>query len=54
MATCSLSTFLRRLARGMAAETLVQQTDRQLAEQFLGRRDEAAFELLIRRHEGWC
>jgi hypothetical protein len=50
MATAHLSPFLRRLARGMAAETLVDQSDRQLIEQFLARRDEAVFEALLRRH----
>ena len=30
MATASLSQFLRRLTRGMAAETLLDQSDRQL------------------------
>ena len=50
MATGNLSTFLRRLTRGRAAQTLGQQTDRQLAERFLAGRDEAAFEALVRRH----
>jgi len=34
----------------MAAETLTDQSDRQLVEQFLARREEAAFEALLRRH----
>jgi RNA polymerase sigma factor (sigma-70 family) len=34
----------------MAAESLADQSDRWLVEQFLTRRDEAAFETLIRRH----
>src|SRR5215471_15122064 len=34
----------------MAAQTLNEQTDRQLVEQFLARRDEAAFEAIVRRH----
>src|SRR5262245_28799067 len=34
----------------MAAETLNEQTDRQLVEQFLARRDESAFEAIVRRH----
>src|SRR5215831_7864333 len=50
MATAHLSAFLRRLTRGMVAETLVDQSDRQLVEQFLVRRDEAVFETLVRRH----
>ena len=50
MATANLSVFLRRLTRGMAAETLTDQSDRQLVEQFLARREEAAFEALLRRH----
>jgi RNA polymerase sigma factor (sigma-70 family) len=50
MATARLSLFLRRLTRGMVAETLVDQSDRQLVEQFLARRDEAVFTALVRRH----
>ena len=50
MATTSLSTFLKRLTRGMAAGTLNEQTDRQLVEQFLAQREEAAFEAIVRRH----
>jgi RNA polymerase sigma factor (sigma-70 family) len=50
VATASLGTFLKRLTRGMAAETLNEQTDRQLVEQFLARREEAAFEAIVRRH----
>jgi RNA polymerase sigma factor (sigma-70 family) len=46
----SLSTFLKQLTHGMAAETLNGQTDRQLVEQFLARREEAAFEAVVRRH----
>src|SRR5262245_12797085 len=34
----------------MAAETQGDQTDRQLVEQFLARRDEAVFEAIVRRH----
>src|SRR5262249_7601405 len=49
MATAHLSAFLRRLTRGMVAETLVDQSDRQLVEQFLVRRDEAVFETLVSR-----
>src|SRR5439155_13345573 len=50
VATANLSTFLKRLTRGMAAETLNEQTDGQLVEQFLARREEAAFEAIVRRH----
>jgi RNA polymerase sigma factor (sigma-70 family) len=50
MATAQLGVFLRRLTRGMVAETLVNESDRQLIEQFLARRDEAVFETLVRRH----
>ncbi|MCI0642164.1 MAG: sigma-70 family RNA polymerase sigma factor [Gemmataceae bacterium] len=50
MATANLSTFLKQLSREMAAETLNELTDRQLVEQFLARREEAAFEAIVRRH----
>jgi len=50
VATASLSTFLKRLTREMAAETLNEQTDRQLVDRFLARREEAAFETIVRRH----
>src|SRR6266849_3844529 len=50
VATASLGAFLKRLTRGMAAETLNEQTDGQLVEQFLARREEAAFEAILRRH----
>src|SRR3954468_2871914 len=41
---------IRRLARKMAAETMGDRTDRQLVEHFLAERNEAFFEVLIRRH----
>src|SRR5262245_47307458 len=50
MATASMSAFLRRLTRGMAAETLQDQDDRQLVERLVAGRDEPAFEALVRRH----
>jgi RNA polymerase sigma factor (sigma-70 family) len=50
MATANLNVFIRRLARGMKAETLGDQSDRELVERFLAARDEAAFEALLRRH----
>src|SRR6516164_9696785 len=50
MARASMSTFLRRLTRGMAAETLRDQSDQQLVERLLAGRDEAVFEAIVRRH----
>src|SRR6516225_122312 len=50
MATANVSDFLRRLTRGMVAETLADQSDRQLVEQFLAGRGEAVFEAILRRH----
>jgi RNA polymerase sigma factor (sigma-70 family) len=50
MATTNLNAFLRRLTRGMIAETLADQSDRQLVELFLAGRDGAAFEAIVRRH----
>src|SRR5215471_8031260 len=50
MATASMNAFLCRLTRGMVAETLREQSDRQLVERLLAGRDEAAFEAIVRRH----
>jgi RNA polymerase sigma factor (sigma-70 family) len=50
MATANVSAFLRRLTRPMVAETLADQSDRQLVEQFLAGRGEAVFEAILRRH----
>ena len=50
MAAMSVSTFLRRLTRGMAAERIRDQSDRQLVERLVAGRDEAAFETVVRRH----
>jgi RNA polymerase sigma factor (sigma-70 family) len=50
MATTNLNVFMRRLVRGMKAETLGDQSDRQLVERFLAAREEAALETLLRRH----
>src|SRR5215471_20173301 len=50
MATANLSTFLRRLTRGMVAATLADQSDRQLVERLLAGQDEAVFEAIVRRH----
>src|SRR5690348_1039540 len=50
MATAQMNLFLRRLTRGMVAETLGELTDRQLLERLLAARDQAVFEALVRRH----
>jgi RNA polymerase sigma factor (sigma-70 family) len=50
MATTNLNGFLRRLTRGMVAETLAAESDRQLVEQFLAQRGEAVLETIVRRH----
>jgi len=50
MAIVQMSRFLRRLTRGMAAETLGELADRQLLERLLAAQDEAVFEALVRRH----
>src|SRR5258708_3280365 len=50
MAKANLGDFLRRLTRGMAAEMLRDESDRQLVERALAGRDEAAFEAIVRRH----
>src|SRR5262249_20937061 len=50
MATANVSAFLRRLKRGMMAEALADESDRQLVERALAGRDEAAFEAILRRH----
>jgi len=50
MARANTSNFLRRLTRGMAAETLRDESDRQLVGRLLAGRDEAAFEAIVRRH----
>jgi RNA polymerase sigma factor (sigma-70 family) len=50
MATANLSDFLRRLTRGMAAETLGDQSDRQLVERALAGRDQAACQAIVQRH----
>jgi RNA polymerase sigma factor (sigma-70 family) len=50
MATAQMNLFLRRLTRGMAAETVGELTDRQLLERLLAAHDEAVFEALVRRH----
>jgi RNA polymerase sigma factor (sigma-70 family) len=50
MATASMSSFLRRLTRSMAAETVRDQSDRHLVERLVAGRDEAVFEAIVRRH----
>jgi RNA polymerase sigma factor (sigma-70 family) len=50
MARTNLSAFLRQLTRAAAAETLGDQSDRQLVERFLASGDEAVFEAIVRRH----
>src|SRR5262245_22990441 len=50
MTTGGLDSFIRGMARGMAAEGIAGETDRQLVERLLAGSDEAAFEVLIRRH----
>jgi DNA-directed RNA polymerase specialized sigma24 family protein len=50
MTAANVSAFLRHLTRGMAAETLTHESDRQLVERVLNERDQAAFEALARRH----
>jgi RNA polymerase sigma factor (sigma-70 family) len=50
MATVKLQKFLRGLTRGMMAESIAGQSDRQLVERFLAERNEAAFEAIVRRH----
>src|ERR1700719_52701 len=50
MATTNLSNFFRRLTCGMAAETLDDQSDRQLVQRALAARDQAAFQAIVQRH----
>jgi RNA polymerase sigma factor (sigma-70 family) len=50
MLPTKLSHFLRSLTRGMAAETLMDLSDRHLVERFLGTGDKAVFDALVRRH----
>jgi RNA polymerase sigma factor (sigma-70 family) len=50
MATANMSNFLRCLTRGMAAEIVRDQSDRQLVEWLVAGRDEAIFEVIVRRH----
>ncbi|HEV3144719.1 MAG TPA: RNA polymerase sigma factor [Gemmataceae bacterium] len=50
MATADAALFLRQLARGMAAETWRDLSDRQLVEHYLARRDDSLFEAILHRH----
>src|SRR5262245_59132483 len=50
MATTSLETLLHKLRRSLFRQDEVRFTDGELLECFITRHDEAAFELLVRRH----
>src|SRR4051795_1963416 len=50
MARPVLGEFLRRLTRGMAAETLGDRSDRDLVHQVLEDRDEASLQTIVNRH----
>jgi RNA polymerase sigma factor (sigma-70 family) len=50
MATANLGDFLRRLTRGMAAETLADHSDQHLVETALAGCGEAAFQAIVHRH----
>jgi RNA polymerase sigma factor (sigma-70 family) len=50
MTGAPLGTVLRRLHRALGRGAAGRLTDAELLERFVGRRDEAAFELLVRRH----
>ena len=50
MPTANFNDVLRRLARGMDAEILGQESDRQLVERALGQRDVAALQAIVHRH----
>src|SRR5262249_1945872 len=50
MATANLNDVLRRLARGMDAEMLDQDSDRQLVSRALAERDAAALQAIVHRH----
>jgi RNA polymerase sigma factor (sigma-70 family) len=50
MGTRQMSAFFHRLARGMAAETMGDQSDGELVERFLANRDDTVFEAIVRRH----
>jgi RNA polymerase sigma factor (sigma-70 family) len=50
MARPMLSDFLRRLTRGMAAETLAECSDRELVHRAIDQHDEASLQAIINRH----
>jgi RNA polymerase sigma factor (sigma-70 family) len=50
MSTATLNDFLRRLARGMDAELLGKESDRQLVERALAQRDAAVLQAIVHRH----
>src|SRR5439155_17989726 len=52
MPRAPLRPFLDRLRHMLAVRAAASVNDRQLLERFVHERDEAAFELLVRRHEG--
>lgn len=50
MATANLTDFFLRLTRGMAVQSLRDQSDRQLVARALADRDEVAFQAIVERH----
>ena len=50
MATANMSDFLRRLTRGMAAQTLADHSDQQLVERALAGHEQAPFQAIVHRH----
>ena len=50
MATTSMSAFLRRLTRGMVAESLQGQSDQQLVHRLVAGYEAEVFETIVRRH----
>jgi RNA polymerase sigma factor (sigma-70 family) len=50
MATANMSEFLRRLTRGMAAQTLSDHSDQQLVERALAGHEQAPFQAIVHRH----
>ena len=50
MATTALGTVLHNLRRSLLCQEEAALTDGELLERFVTRRDEAAFEMLVRRH----
>ena len=50
MATAQMDTVIRRLRRAASRQDEADWTDGQLLASFIDRKDEAAFEALVRRH----